>query len=529
MSRGRGPVAPSSSWLIAVSVLALLAVVIGRAATPSDAWDQTQPKTLSYTSDMVANGRWLLPVERGVLPATKPPLYNWLAAPAVAVAGFASEPAHRLPSVLALALTWLLTTRIGFRMDPSGAVGWLASIVLVANYTMFKLGYLARPDMLLTLWLALGWMSATIAIGTPDDETARAGRWRWALGFWLCVALAGLTKGPPALVLLIYGLFAGRVLAGRWRAAGRLGWTWGVPIGVGGALSWLVGVGLVDPDHLREQLWEKELYGRVTGTGPEGTRDGPMALITSAPNMLLYFVVRFLPWSPLVVLGMLEHRRARGHIRAEASRWLDGGVLFMAVVIVFFTLSAGKRADYLAASLIPGALMAAWWAVRVARWGPGAAGALAAVTIAVLIVVQAREPFAPTAGFGDSMVEFAREAGPVVRSEPSRAVVACWTGEGPVQALMGLSLADQNGAAGYDALEARLSDDVGFFVLAGRKGRPPHDFDEWFARRYDGWSIESVVSSRVLPRAHGWPEQLVLYRVDRVEASANAPRPDGRE
>ena len=45
--------------------------------------DQAQPKTVSYTTDIIANGRWILPIELGEHKATKPPLYNWLAAPAV--------------------------------------------------------------------------------------------------------------------------------------------------------------------------------------------------------------------------------------------------------------------------------------------------------------------------------------------------------------------------------------------------------------------------------------------------------------
>ena len=76
----------SRSWerVFAVcSIAALICVLTARVLGPSDLWDQRQPRTVAYTTDIVINGHWLLPVAGGVEPATKPPLYNWLAVPAV--------------------------------------------------------------------------------------------------------------------------------------------------------------------------------------------------------------------------------------------------------------------------------------------------------------------------------------------------------------------------------------------------------------------------------------------------------------
>ena len=147
---------------------ALLWAVIGRVTGPSDTWDQRQPRTVSYTTDMLVNGgrHWILPVEAGRQPATKPPLYNWLAAPVVALAGFSSEVAHKFPSLAAICVCWLAMVRLGRWLDPAGggSLGWVAGMMFVANYAVFKLGYLARPDMLLVMWLLGGWMSATAVL-----------------------------------------------------------------------------------------------------------------------------------------------------------------------------------------------------------------------------------------------------------------------------------------------------------------------------------------------------------------------------
>ena len=92
-----------------VSVAALLWAIGARMLGPSDVWHQTQPKTIGYTTDIIVHGEthWSLPEERGEFPATKPPMYNWLAVPAVMLAGSASETAHKFPSLLALIACWL--------------------------------------------------------------------------------------------------------------------------------------------------------------------------------------------------------------------------------------------------------------------------------------------------------------------------------------------------------------------------------------------------------------------------------------
>src|SRR5262245_54482471 len=98
---------------------ALAALLVGRMLGPSDLWDQTQPRTVSYTTDMRIHGgsHWILPIERGEVPATKPPMYNWLAAPMVRWLGFNNEIAHRFPSIVAICLCWLIVVRLGNSID----------------------------------------------------------------------------------------------------------------------------------------------------------------------------------------------------------------------------------------------------------------------------------------------------------------------------------------------------------------------------------------------------------------------------
>src|SRR5438046_10277032 len=70
-----------------------------------------QPRTVSYTSDIVVNVRWLLPRDMLGHVATKPPLVNWMAAQVVGL-GFGQEGAAKWPRVAAIVLTPAMTVRV---------------------------------------------------------------------------------------------------------------------------------------------------------------------------------------------------------------------------------------------------------------------------------------------------------------------------------------------------------------------------------------------------------------------------------
>ena len=419
-------------WMLAA--IASLAWVFGaRLGSPPDGWDQTQPKTVSYTTDIVVNGRWILPIERGEEPATKPPLFNWIATPAVHILGCESDFGHRLPSMLALAVAWLAIARLGNALDAAGgALGWVAATILPASYAIAKLGALARPDMLLALWILLGWMSITAAlVGAPP-------RRRLVAAFWICAALAVLTKGPAAIVLPAYLAVAGRVVTGTWRAAWKLELWWGLAIPVVAGAAWVMAVYRIDPSHVRDTLWEAELYGRVTGTGPEGGGGGAARWITSLPNLPFYYLVRFAPWSIAAIVAMVVVARGAGTARIRP--WLSGATALTIVVVIVFSLSAGKRADYLAVAYAPGALLAAWW---LTRGGPRAivvqswvVPTLAAAALAVLTMVELRRPGEPYRGFSGDATAFIRSAREVIDADPAP-VVFRHAGESHLQAYLG--------------------------------------------------------------------------------------------
>lgn len=509
----------------AVSALVLIWMLVARVLGPTDLWDQSQPKTVSYTSDIIANGNRVLPIERGAYPATKPPLYNWLAAPAVAMLGFNSEIAHKLPSVMALCACWVIVVRLGRRVF-GDLLGWLAGLMFIANYAMFKLGYLARPDMLLVLWLTLGWAAATSIMASADWRST-SGTTRFALAsvFWISIALGALTKGPAVLVALVYALPAARVIAGHWSAVNRLQWWWGLPVSLCLFAAWVVSAWFVDSRHVIDQLWYAEFYGRVTGTGPEGSQEGPIGLLRTIHVPAFYNLTRFAPWSVLSIAAMVmllrrdrQSRRARWRsLPAPQQSWLLGAMLFVVITVGLFTLSSSKKPDYIAPAVPMSALLAAWWITQlpaaITSKSVIAVAAVALVTMTAMMIVNIRQPAAPSPDFGRGIDAFIDDAATQLARRPAP-VVFCWTGNTHLQAMLGYSTVDDTAAFEQQYASSRESGQP-FWVIAGRRKGSPPMFDAWVAdrERFDA-NVEVVVMSEHLDRAFGWPEQVGLYWVE---------------
>jgi 4-amino-4-deoxy-L-arabinose transferase-like glycosyltransferase len=514
--------------LVLSSAAALLWVVAARALGPSDAWDQAQPQTISCTTDIIAHGNWILPLAGSAEPATKPPLYNWLAVPVVKAAGLSSELAHKAPSLAALCLCWVLMVWWGRRFDPSGRgrLGWLAAMCMVASYPFFKLGYLARPDMLLVLWVFLGFCAGTVVLidaRAPHEQwggrMTAAGRLGAALVFWLCVGLAALTKGPAALPLLVYAVLAARLVGGRWTALAALQPWWGLPLSLAIFGAWVWAAWRIAPEHVVERLGGVEVVGRVLGRGPESSGTGPIGVLTRATFMPLYYLGFFFPWSLASIAAAIRLRRRTAPGAAPYWRrlgpcgaMLRGAVLFVVITIVLYSLSASKRADYIAVAYAPGALLAAWWLLDVSgRWaaaGLRLAPVAAALVLSAHTIVNELQPNSPYRGLGDVMSRFCREAETSLRADPApvvfrppryalpRSYFGGWTpgGRAEVRRL----------------LEARRA----FWLFASCEAGKPHAVVGWLSRLSATCTVEEVCRSVEVSGSDVWPEQMVLYRVE---------------
>lgn len=359
-------------WLAAAGVLMLMLAV--RMVSPSDIFDNDQARPCAHIIDVAVNGDWLMQDDPAGLLATKPPMYPWLGAMGVYLAGGRTDEwVLKAPLWISYLLVAFLIVQIA-RLVIGGrrgtVVGCLAAAMWAANFHVFKLAYTARTDMLVT---ALITVALWALLRQRSCWAAAKVRRRDILLFWLAVAAAVLTKGPPALLPL--GVFVGFAVADR--PPGDLRWRWQL----GGFVLMLTLVAAwVWPALAAHPQWmdniNREVVERVTGTGSGAARTDPWWF------MPMYLVVRPVPWNFMffAALGVWLVNAARrspmpwvdarpGRLAEDASRLgrIIGWVVF---VLVVFTIPQGRRADYLLPAY-PAVVIVAAWLVDMAESNKG--------------------------------------------------------------------------------------------------------------------------------------------------------------
>ncbi|MEM7228308.1 MAG: glycosyltransferase family 39 protein [Planctomycetota bacterium] len=516
---------PDSRRIHAVCVFlacaSLLAVLAARVAGPSDVWDHAQPRTLSYTTDIVVHGgsHWILPFERDETAASKPPMYNWIAAPWVQWLGTQNELAHRMPSVLAFLACWLALMHLGRRIGGQDGVmlGAIAATVFVANLLMTKLCIIVRPDMVLTAFVFAAWLGATAQL--ERRFRGDAPRLLWSAMFWIGVIAGGLTKGPVALIPVIYALLIPRLAGGRWSDIPRLHWISGLIALATIAGGWLLLVARIDPDHLRSILIGEEIVGRVSGSGPRGSRGGPMDLLRTAPYIFGYYVVRQLPWAlivPLVVWSTWRSRRTP--LVSRIDRWTRCALVFTACALVIFTLSAGKRADYVSITTPMLGLIAGHWITIRLRPDRVRSVIAYAVVVVATVTVSIRNEWVgtsdPPRDFGDRMMQLVADVDAIMVAEP-RPLYCTRLGNAPVPALLGVSAPVRD-----EPIEAAIERGEPCYVLSGWRDRhfEIRDYGPELKAKYPSVSIEAIADSGEMTRGYGWSGRATLYKVTPPEA-----------
>ena len=235
----------AATWIVAgIVTLSFVALFLSRWLGPSDLYDKDQSKTIGYTADIVQNGRWLLPRDTLNQKSTKPPLYNWIGASIVMATGEWSELSFKATSIIAFIVTTILIIVMARHFslrwtdgrsnhDIALQTGSIAALFWMASGPAMTHFYLARPDMLLTMFTTAAWCLASLAMNREKTD------YKLAVGFWICVAGAALSKGPAALLPVLYVIVGSRLIYGRFRQINRLGWWWGIPLTVAIISLWL--------------------------------------------------------------------------------------------------------------------------------------------------------------------------------------------------------------------------------------------------------------------------------------------------
>jgi len=366
-----------ATWGVVAAALLVVAVA-ARYPYPLDQGDQG--KQAQYVLDCVVNHHLLVPSESGSTPATKPPLYTWLAV-VCARAGGVSVATVQLPALAAGFALALVVLALARRLLPERAAV-AATLAFLTCHHFVRITSFIRTDGLLTLFLTLQlylyvrtwepveprhdllqgcesrpgggpvlghlvsrWFSNGSRSGrretsprhdrpSPSDSRERPRPSTGTIAL-LCLASAAawLTKGPiGGLASVVIGLHLG--LRGRARAA--------IPLAVVPALAGVVALGVwfaaavaTRGAAVYETMVVGELRHHTVGHG-----------LTNPLYYLVTTAVRITPWQLLLpaAIGIgWRAGRAGGwrHLSPEQSLLL----LWSAVWLVALSLISHQRPD----------------------------------------------------------------------------------------------------------------------------------------------------------------------------------------
>ncbi|MGC8642351.1 MAG: ArnT family glycosyltransferase [Isosphaeraceae bacterium] len=315
-SAGRGSVLESRrmGWLapVAIGLLSLSINLAGNARI--GLWDRDEPRFAVAVREMRARGDWIFPTFNGEPRYHKPILIYWLMGLATALAG--DNPfGVRLVSALAGAGTCLMVWGMGRRMFGARA-GFLAGLMLAVSPINVAESKLATTDATMAFFIVCTQACLLELAIRPSRKVAA--------GFWACLSLACLTKGPIGPILLLIAL----AMAWWWGWPVPVVWKrlyprWGLAAFLAVALPWYVAIAIASRGAYLHFAFHTQILSRLTG-GMEQHGGFPGYYLALA-------VLAFFPWSALVpaaVWGAWQRRRTRPELRFLLG-WIIGPWLFL--------------------------------------------------------------------------------------------------------------------------------------------------------------------------------------------------------
>ncbi len=292
---------------------------------------------------MAHGGSWIIPHLNGVPYIEKPPLLYWLMALSFKVFGTGALQA-RLPDAMAAWLTALGCIAFG-RAVSAPLAGRFAALV-----TGTALGYvLIARNILFDPLMVLFWLSALALLVLAVERRQRV----WLRASAAAVALATLTKGPEALLLLgLVALVQLLIAPGAWTRRALLKFyldPWAIALFVLIAAPWHLAALKILPGF-GWFFFVNETIGRFLGTRiPDDFHHGPWWYY--GPKLL----IGFFQWTPLLVVIAWFAPRLRGADAAtQSARWARN----TAIVLTVFFSSAGDKGAYYLLPVVP---LVAWW------------------------------------------------------------------------------------------------------------------------------------------------------------------------
>ncbi|MDP5213637.1 glycosyltransferase family 39 protein [Pseudoalteromonas tunicata] len=359
-------------WPLLFISLGLLLVGIGfRSPWPAD-----EPRFVEVAREMVAANQWLFPMRGGEYYPDKPPVFMWAIAACYKLIGDL-KLAFLIPNALCGLLTVFLVYDLGARLWNVRIARNAALLLLLVPQFLIQ-AKAAQIDAMVMCWITLGCYGLVRHFMLGDG-------WRWYFLGWAFMGLGVITKGVGFLPLLmmipiiIYGLKDKQLFAGRL--------TWRCLLGPVAMLSviacWLIPMVLTVQSLNTPELvaYQNNILFKQTGE----------RYVNSWHHIKpwYFFMVSVIPWLwfPIPFLLITYWRTVVNKVKADPIIAIL--LIWVALVILFFSLSPGKRNVYIlpALPMLALACSAMLTGQTINRWFERLVSALLWLLAMILLVV----------------------------------------------------------------------------------------------------------------------------------------------
>jgi len=349
------------------ALLALLGALLFLPGLGSrDLWNPDEARYAEVAREMRLESSWSIPRLNGQVYTQKPPLLFWLILASSFLTGGVGEVSARIPSALAAIGAMILVFRLGERLFNRRA-GWIAAGAFATCFKILWQGRFGQIDMLLTFLVALG-------------------VWFWVRGytenrpglyplFFVATGLATLAKGPAGFLPPLLAIVAYLLITKERAELRRMRIGIGFLIWAAVVLAWLIPAGLSGGREYLDQIVFRQNVTRYAD---------PWHHFQPWYYYLTVIPAEFFPWSFLLPTALV--------VKSGNRKSFLFALCWMAVTVVFFSLSPAKRDVYIltmypAMALLVGAALdriATEWPLG-RRWVVWPLGILS--VLALLIVV----------------------------------------------------------------------------------------------------------------------------------------------
>ncbi len=343
---GKAAIRPLLAVLLVLCAWA--GVVAARLVAPSDLATRDQERVAAYVFDITENGHWLAQDDTEGNFASKPPLFNWLAAVAVLALDSTERLALSFPSWIATALTALLVLAFGARHFGRRAGLWAALLYFCSQLGLRQV-LLLRTDALFQHLIFVG-----LLCGFEAVERRRT----W-VPFWLAGLGSTMTKGPLGL-LLAAPLF--RVFDRAPRASHRSRareHAIGIAIFLALGLAWMLAANAASHGRAFHKLVADELVGHAIGT-----KDDFGLPFQRWNRPFAWFLTRLAPMSLFAIVGIWRgFRRPATDIGVRRFESLLRWQVLVGLIV--FAAASENRFEHLMSIIPASALLAGRECARV--------------------------------------------------------------------------------------------------------------------------------------------------------------------